>query len=234
MSENDPGTPTAEILTALADRLGEHQVFGTPVTQGSTTLVPVARVRAGGGVGGRAKRRPEQAGGGVGLVARPAGAWAISEDGAVSWHPAVDVNRIVLGGQVALAAVLIAAVSRRRRSTLPGGCGAWSAEPDGRYFSRKPASTGSVDPVIHLASSETSHAITAETSSIGMASTGMRLPRIASPSSGFASSQPGKKSLFDIGLSTPVGWMVFTRIRSGASSRARVRIRPTIPCLAAV
>ncbi|MGI9064772.1 MAG: hypothetical protein ACR2FQ_13335, partial [Pseudonocardiaceae bacterium] len=83
-----------------------------------TTLVPVASVRAGGGFGGRSQRGPD---GGGGFVVRPAGAWAIGEDGCVSWHPAVDVNRIVLGGQLALAAVLIAATVavRRRRTTLP-------------------------------------------------------------------------------------------------------------------
>ena len=121
MSKNSAATPTADLVAALADRLGRDQVFGTPVTQGTTTLVPVARVRAGGGLGGWAKRRPDQANGGVGLVARPAGAWKISEDGCVAWHPAVDVNRIVLGGQIALAAVLIAALTtRRRRGVVPG------------------------------------------------------------------------------------------------------------------
>ena len=121
MSKNSAATPTADLVAALADRLGRDQVFGTPVTQGTTTLVPVARIRAGGGLGNRAKRRPDQANGGVGLVAGPAGAWKISEDGCVEWHPAVDVNRIVLGGQIALAAVLIAALTtRRRRGVVPG------------------------------------------------------------------------------------------------------------------
>lgn len=110
-----PDSP-ADVVAALADRLGAHQVFGPPVQQGGTTLVPVAKVRAGGGVGAR---RPDQ-GGGIGFVARPAGAWAIGEDGSVTWHPAVDVNRIVLGGQLALAAVLIAtavATARARRGS---------------------------------------------------------------------------------------------------------------------
>lgn len=116
MSDNPLGTPTADVITALADRLSNHQVFGTPVQHGTTTLVPVAYVRAGGGFGGRAQRRPN----GGGFVVRPAGAWAIGEDGCVSWHPAVDVNRIVLGGQLALATVLIVATAAalHRRSTL--------------------------------------------------------------------------------------------------------------------
>jgi hypothetical protein len=41
-------------------------------------------------------------------MARPAGAWIIAGDDA-TWKPAVDVNRIVLGGQiVALAAIAVA------------------------------------------------------------------------------------------------------------------------------
>ena len=54
-------------------------------------------------------------------MARPSGAWIV-EDGRATWKPAVDVNRIVLGGQViALTAILITgrvllAHSRRRRS----------------------------------------------------------------------------------------------------------------------
>lgn len=110
MSDNAPGNPNADIVAALGDRLSNHQWFGAPVQQGTTTLVPVAYMHAGGGSGGRKAR-------GSGFVVRPAGAWAIGEDGCVSWHAAVDVNRIVLGGQLALAAVLIvatAAALRRR------------------------------------------------------------------------------------------------------------------------
>ena len=62
-------------------------------------------------------------GGGFGLMARPSGAWIV-EDGEVTWKPAIDVNRIVLGGQIiALAAILVTgrillAQSRRRHSLL--------------------------------------------------------------------------------------------------------------------
>ncbi|MER6991053.1 hypothetical protein ABT337_31455 [Saccharopolyspora hirsuta] len=91
----------ADIVAALADRLGENQVFGEPVQQGDTTLVPVASIRIGGGSG---------------VSVRPAGAFAVSADGSVAWHPAVSVNRIVWGGQLALAAVLVAvAIAFRRK-----------------------------------------------------------------------------------------------------------------------
>ena len=61
-------------------------------------------MRGGGGGGGDDK---ENAGGGFGLSAKPAGAYVI-RDGKVSWEPAMDVNRIVLGGQiVAIVALLV-------------------------------------------------------------------------------------------------------------------------------
>ena len=62
-------------------------------------------------------------GGGFGMMARPSGAWIV-EDGEVTWKPAIDVNRIVLGGQIiALTAILVTgrillARSRRRPALL--------------------------------------------------------------------------------------------------------------------
>lgn len=109
---------SSDIASQLASRLGEREVFGTPVQQGGTTLLPVARVRGGGGGGGGGGNANDGsgAGGGFGLNAEPAGAFAISADGAVAWHPAVNVNRIVWGGQLALAVALTAcAIAFRRR-----------------------------------------------------------------------------------------------------------------------
>ena len=100
-----------ETVAALAARSQDGQVFGTPVQQGGTTLVPVAQVRTGGGLGGSRKNRS----GGAGTVAKPIGAWVVTAEGA-TWHPAVSVNRIVLGGQLALTAVGVAcAIAFRRR-----------------------------------------------------------------------------------------------------------------------
>jgi hypothetical protein len=113
MDDIDQRTPPADVMATLTNRLGKHQVFGPPVQHGSTTLVPVAYVRAS---TARSKGRADHADSGTKLVARPAGAWVIVDDDRVSWRPAVDVNRIVRGGQLALAAVLIAvAVAFRRR-----------------------------------------------------------------------------------------------------------------------
>lgn len=97
-------------IAALADRLPENQVFGPVVQQGETALLPVAEFRAGGGIGGRSD--PQGAGGGV--LGRPVGAWAVTPEG-VQWHPAVSVNRIVLGGQIAAAVALVSAFIAFRR-----------------------------------------------------------------------------------------------------------------------
>jgi len=52
---------------------------------------------------------------GFGLGARPVGVFVV-RDGDVSWQPAVDVMRIVLGGQVlALAGILVIGHFLRRR-----------------------------------------------------------------------------------------------------------------------
>ncbi|GAA4844118.1 hypothetical protein [Saccharopolyspora rosea] len=98
-----------DALAELADRLGRNHVFGEPVHRGEVTLVPVAAVRAGAGGAGR------RAGRGAGVVARPVGSFEIS-GGGVRWHPAVNVNRIVLGGQIAfaVAAISLAFALRRR------------------------------------------------------------------------------------------------------------------------
>ncbi len=108
-------------MSTVADRLGRDQVFGPPVERDGTTLLPVARVRAGGGRGGRSGEGGS--GSGAGIVARPVGAFSVTADGKVAWHPAVDVNRIVLGGQlvfgtVAALAVVLHRYGRSRRRPL--------------------------------------------------------------------------------------------------------------------
>ena len=112
-----------DVVQRLADAIGEREVFGEPVHHNDTEQAvanslakQVARVRGGGGGGGGEKAGENGLGGGFGLNAEPTGAFSISADGEVTWHPAVNVNRIVRGGQLALAAVVIgcAIVLRRR------------------------------------------------------------------------------------------------------------------------
>jgi uncharacterized spore protein YtfJ len=103
-------------------------VFGEPVSREGVTLVPVAKLNGGGGGGsgegppaGQSEGRATQFtgrgnGGGFGLSARPVGAFVI-KNGSVSWRPAFDLNKVILGGQlVALAALLTVRTIVRARS----------------------------------------------------------------------------------------------------------------------
>ena len=84
------------VLSGAQDAMSARRVFGEPVQAGDMTLLPVAII--GGGGGGGAKSASE-AGAGFGLWARPAGVFAI-RNGEARWRPAVNVNRVIAGGQI--------------------------------------------------------------------------------------------------------------------------------------
>lgn len=111
-----------ELISGARDVISVKRVYGDPYEKNGLTVIPAAAVRGGGGAGtGEHEDGESGGGGGFGVMARPAGAWII-EKGNATWKPAVDVNRIVLGGQmIALAAILVTgrvllAHSRRQRS----------------------------------------------------------------------------------------------------------------------
>lgn len=133
----------SRISEAVAEPFGVREVYDEPIERDGVLVIPAARVWSGGGGGGgggteRGAAEPEpsedrtddeagaepntpaEGGGGAvgfGRRAEPAGAFVVDDRG-VRWIPAVSVNRIVLGGQVALVlavAVIGWAVARRRR-----------------------------------------------------------------------------------------------------------------------
>lgn len=113
-----------ELISTARDVVSVKRVYGDPYEKNGLTVIPAATVRGGGGGGmGESEGDESQGGGGFGLMARPSGAWII-EDGRATWKPAIDVNRIVLGGQiVALTAIIVTgrillAHSRRDYSLL--------------------------------------------------------------------------------------------------------------------
>ncbi|RRO12907.1 hypothetical protein EIL87_24870 [Saccharopolyspora rhizosphaerae] len=111
-----------DALDKLKDRLGDYEIFGEAVREGDTTLVPVGEVQFGGGWSGQNGEN----GGGGGVQARVIGAFSVKGDGTVTWHPAVSVNRIVWGGQLALATAIVAcAIAFRRRSPSSRTRSAW-------------------------------------------------------------------------------------------------------------
>jgi uncharacterized spore protein YtfJ len=99
----------------LQQLVAGHLVWGEPIERDGVTVVPASVVRGGGGGGegeqpeGAEGGRPagSGSGSGMGLVAHPAGALVLDGQN-VRWVPAINVNRIVLGGQlVAVAALLV-------------------------------------------------------------------------------------------------------------------------------
>lgn len=102
-----------ELLSAARDAVAVEKVFGQAVTQGDVTVIPVARVIVGGGGGaGHDQDGQDGAGGGFGLVARPAGAFVL-EGGDVRWQPVYDWERVALA--VGLGVLVL--VRRHRRPT---------------------------------------------------------------------------------------------------------------------
>ena len=93
---------------AARDAITVKRVFGEPYEKNGVTVIPAARVQggAGGGGGEGPEGQGRGSGTGFGLSARPVGAFLIRGD-EVSWRPAVDINRIVLGGQVVAIVALL-------------------------------------------------------------------------------------------------------------------------------
>jgi uncharacterized spore protein YtfJ len=89
-----------EILSGARDAMTVRRVFGEPYERDGVTVIPVASVAGGGGGGGgKDAEGAEGTGGGYGIRARPVGAYVI-RDGVVRWEPSLDLNRIILGGQI--------------------------------------------------------------------------------------------------------------------------------------
>jgi uncharacterized spore protein YtfJ len=99
-----------ELIKGARDAITVKKVFGDPIERDGVTVIPVAYVGGGGGGGGDAEGN---GGGGFGLGAKPAGAYVI-KDGAVTWEPAVNAGRIMVGWQI-VAALAVWALMRARR-----------------------------------------------------------------------------------------------------------------------
>src|SRR5215210_2503547 len=107
-----------ELVTTTRDAMTVRRVFGEAQERDGVTVIPAAVLRGGvGGGGGQDEQGQRGEGGGFGLVARPAGAYVI-RDGAVTWHPAFDLNRTIgLAAAVAVSWLLTIG----RRSGVTGG-----------------------------------------------------------------------------------------------------------------
>jgi uncharacterized spore protein YtfJ len=111
-------------LDAVKDALTVRRVYGDAYQVDGVMVIPVARVRGGGGGGGGEGTGTDNgsegsgsgAGVGFGIDARPIGVYVV-KDGEVTWQPAIDVMRVIVGGQiVALVAILtLRSLVRHRR-----------------------------------------------------------------------------------------------------------------------
>jgi uncharacterized spore protein YtfJ len=97
-----------DVMAQVRDTLTVKRVFGEPFEKDGVTIIPAARVQggAGGGSGEDPQGQGKGSGSGYALTARPVGAFIV-RNGELSWRPAVDVNRIVLGGQVVAIVALL-------------------------------------------------------------------------------------------------------------------------------
>jgi len=122
-----PRFDPAHLTNAASDSATVRRVFGEAYEAHGSTVIPVARAWAATGLGlgdGEGdlptyKARLEDGGvggghggghgggGGYGVHVKAVGVVVINDKG-VRWHPTVDVNRVILGGQAAAATAVTA------------------------------------------------------------------------------------------------------------------------------
>ena len=106
-----------ETFSSARDAITVKRVYGEPYQRNGVAVIPAAAVQGGGGGGeGNEPDGRTGGGGGFGLRARPVGAYVIRGE-QVSWEPAVDLSRVILGGQVlaVIAMLVVRSIARRRR-----------------------------------------------------------------------------------------------------------------------
>jgi uncharacterized spore protein YtfJ len=101
------------LLTDTRERMSQHTVFGEPITHEGIVVIPVARIggMAGAGTGNRSDTGTSEGAGksegaGFSMRAAPVGVFVI-RNGTVRWRPAVNINKIIFGGQVVAIVALL-------------------------------------------------------------------------------------------------------------------------------
>jgi uncharacterized spore protein YtfJ len=104
-----------ETISKARDSITVKRVYGEPYEHNGVTVIPAAVVMGGGGGGtGDQPDGSSGRGGGFGLRARPVGAYVLRDD-QVSWQPAFDLNRLILGCQLLGLATIFLTHRRLRR-----------------------------------------------------------------------------------------------------------------------
>ncbi|MBS9374324.1 spore germination protein GerW family protein [Rhodococcus sp. B50] len=106
----------AELMSTVRDTVTAERVFSKPFEKDGVTVITAAAISGGAGGGGGSSAEGENGeGGGLGVGARPAGAYVI-RDGKVSWRPAVDVNRVVRSiAGVVITFLITRAIAQRKQ-----------------------------------------------------------------------------------------------------------------------
>jgi uncharacterized spore protein YtfJ len=106
----------AEVISNARDSMTVKRVYGDPYERNGVMVIPAAEVMSGGRGIGEQPEGGTGSGGGFGVRARPVGAYVVRDDD-VRWEPALDLGRVILGGQlIALAALFVVRSVARRRS----------------------------------------------------------------------------------------------------------------------
>jgi uncharacterized spore protein YtfJ len=104
-----------ETISAARDSTTVKRIYGEAYEKNGVTVIPAAAVMsAGGGGGGQQPGGETGSGVGYGLAGRPVGAYVIRGD-EVSWEPAIDKTRLIVGGQLLALVALFLLRSLRRR-----------------------------------------------------------------------------------------------------------------------
>lgn len=94
---------TPEALGQISNLLSARRVYSDPIERDGVVVIPAAQI---GGGGGSERIEGQKDGGGMGLRARPIGAFEI-RDGKTTWKPAIDWNRVILRTQLIGLAVFV-------------------------------------------------------------------------------------------------------------------------------
>lgn len=107
-----------ELVAHDENAFSVRTVFGEPWQSNGVTVIPAASVWGGmgGGEGEGSESTPAGRGSGMGIFARPVGAYRIEGD-EVTWVPAFDLSRIVMMGQLLgiVTVLVIRSIMRGRR-----------------------------------------------------------------------------------------------------------------------
>jgi uncharacterized spore protein YtfJ len=100
----------SEVVAQAREAMTVRRVYGDPYEKDGVTIIPAAKVRGSGGVG-RGKKDKKRPVGGYQINATPVGAYVIRE-GKVRWQPALNLNRVILGGQIVGALAVVGGIVR--------------------------------------------------------------------------------------------------------------------------